>query len=337
MKVTIKDIAREANVSTSTVSLVLNNKPCRVSDKTRKLIFDIAKKNQYRVNLAARSLVTRERKVIGLIVPDIENLFFSSLSKKIEEYCLGKGYLLIIVNSNDKENNDVKLLDMLVSFGVDGVLLTPSNESLLNGVKLKNYLKKMSIPFVLIDRYFEDLKTNRVYFDNEDGADQAISILVEKGHKKIGCISGGKRSKNGYSRVIGYKKALIKNNLPFSEEYIYDGNYRFDGGYEAGNSILKTDLTAVFICNDMMTLGFIRSMQEHGKKIPRDISIVSYDNTINYFLPWIEICSVEQNTEELAISSCQCLFSILEGKNNKLHAIRLRPKLIVKNSIKSFL
>ncbi len=334
MKVTIKDIAREANVSVSAVSLVLNNKPCRVSKETRDLILSVAKKNNYKANQAARSLVTKETKIIGLIIPDIENIFFSSLSKKVEEYCSKKGYMLIIVNNNDKEEDDIKLLDMLVSRGVDGLLITPSNESLLNGDKLEDYLKKLTIPYILVDRYFEDIESNKVYFDNEDGANQAISILVENGHKKIGCIASGSESKNGYSRVKGYKNAMLKNHLEVLDEYVYTGNYKFEGGYEAGLRILKSDLTAVFVCNDMMTLGFMRCMQENHKRIPEDISLVSYDNTINKLLPWIEVCSVDQNTSQLALSACDLLFSIIEGDNEKIQTIRLHPTLVVKNSIK---
>ena len=129
MKITIKDIAKEANVSVTTVSLVLNHKPCRVAQETRDNIMAIAKKHHYRVNQSARSLVTKESKLLGLIIPDIENIFFSSLSKNIEEYCRKKGYALMIMNTNDKASDDLMLLDLLVSRGVDGLFITVSNES----------------------------------------------------------------------------------------------------------------------------------------------------------------------------------------------------------------
>ncbi len=334
MKTTIRDIAKEAKVSVSTVSLVLNNKPCRISQATRELVLRIAKKHNYQVNQAARSLITKETKIIGMIIPDIENIFFSSLSKKIEEYCSKEGYMLIIVNNNDREEDDIKLLEMVISRGVDGLLITPSNESLVNGKRVKEILSTMNIPYVFVDRYFEDFEANRVFFDNFEGANQAVSILVENGHEKIGCIAGGKESKNGVSRVQGYKKAMEDNNLKIEKEHIYTGNYRFEGGYEAGLKVLATDLTAIFICNDMMALGFIQCMKEHNKKIPEDISVVSYDNTLTRFSPWIQVCSVDQDVNQLALSSCELLFSFLKKTSHKMQSIRLHPTLIPRNSIK---
>ncbi len=334
MKVTIKTIAEEAKVSISTVSLVLNNKPCRVSQETKELVLSIAKKHNYKINQAARSLVTKETKTIGMIIPDIENIFFSSLTKKVEEYCSKRDYMLIIVNNNDSEDDDIKLLDMLLSRGVDGLLVTPSNESITNNKEFKNYLSNITIPYVLVDRYFEDFDTNRVFFDNIEGAKQAISVLVKNGHKKIGCIAGGKENKNSSSRALGYKKAILENNLQVNDEFIYTGNYKFDGGYKAGLEILNTDLTAVFICNDMMALGFLHCMNENNKKIPEDFSVVSYDNTINKFLPWVDICSVDQDINELALVSCDLLFSFINGGTKELQTIKLNPSLVERNSIK---
>ncbi len=309
MKITIKHIAKEAKVSVSAVSLVLNGKPCRISDATKKRIIETAEKYNYCANQAARSLVTKETKLIGMIIPDIENIFFSSLSKKVEEYCSARGYILVVVNNNDKEEDDIKLLNMLVSRGVDGLLITPSNESLFNQNRFENCLKNLTIPYVLVDRHFENINANKVYFDNIDGAEQAIANLAENGHKKIGCIASGDESKNGNSRLQGYKQAMEKHNLPVSNQYIYKGNYRFEGGYNAALQIASTDLTAVFICNDMMTLGFIRCMQEKGMRIPEDISVISYDNTINKILPWLQLCSVEQDTSKLGQEACDLLFS----------------------------
>lgn len=333
MKVTIKDIAREANVSASTVSLVLNNKPCRVAKETRELIFSIAKKKNYRVNQAARSLITKETKIIGMIIPDIENIFFSSLSKNIEEYCRQQGYMLIIVSSDDKEEMDLQLLDMLNSRGVDALFVTPSNESLLQGSRMMQSLQNLRIPYVLVDRYFEELPSNRVYFDNEEGAFLAVKHLVEMGHTKIGCIASGTQSKNGYARISGYQHAMDHFELEYDLRWIHNGNYRFEGGYAAAKEVLKTEVSAVFICNDMMTLGFMRCMHELGKEIPKDISVVSYDNTMSHFLPGGEVSAVEQDVKQLALSACELLFrSLKEEVFNQV--VCLHPQLIKKASVK---
>lgn len=328
MKVTIKDIAREADVSVSAVSLVLNRKPCRVSTKTQKRIFEVAEKYKYQVNQAARSLVTRQSKIIGMIIPDIENLFFSSLSKKVEEYCRERGYMLIIVNTNDKEEDDIRVLDMLISRGVDGLLITPSNESVIHGNSLIEKLESIQIPYVLVDRYFKQLKANKVYFDNEEGARLAITHLVSLGHTKIGCIGSGNDSKNGQSRVVGYQKAMQEHGLVYCEDDIFDGNYRFEGGYEAGAFFMKKDISALFISNDMMTLGFLRYMQE--QHLQNKVDIVSYDNTINRFLPGNQITSIDQDISILSHEACTLLFDSIHDNTNQKEIV-LHPQLIIKN------
>lgn len=331
MKITIKDIAKEANVSASTVSLVLNNKPCRVSEQTRANIKEIAKKYNYKVNQTARSLVTRKSNILGLIIPDIENLFFSALCKRMEEYCRNKGYALIIVNSNDHKEDDCLLIDLLVSRGVDGFAIAVSNESFEDD-EVRNKLETLSIPFVMIDRTYTNMDCNKVYFDNELGAYLAIEHLVRHGHRKIACI--GLPSHNGSSRVHGYRKAMAKFSLPVYEENILPGDYRFQGGYDCANNLVNRDITAVFVCNDMMTLGVMRSFQEHGIRVPNDISVISYDNTLHPFmLPGTQITSIEQNVEQLAITACDMLLHHIAYPKAAHQDIRLEPKLIELDSV----
>ena len=153
----------------------------------------------------------------------------------------------------------------------------------------------MFIPYVMIDRMYPDLNCSKVYFDNESGAYMAIEKLVKSGHKKIACIGISSASKTGASRVAGYRKAMQQFQLEVREDYILDGNYRFQGGYTCAKQLMKMDVTAAFICNDMMTLGVMRYFQAHHVRIPQDISIVSYDNTLNRFTLGTEITSVDQN------------------------------------------
>lgn len=333
MKITIKDIAKEANVSVTTVSLVLNHKPCRVAQETRDTIFAIAKKHHYRVNQSARSLVTKESKLLGLIIPDIENIFFSSLSKNIEEYCRNKGYALMIMNTNDKLSDDLMLLDLLVSRGVDGLFITVSNESFEDSKKMQEALGNLTIPYVMIDRFYPEINSNRVYFDNEKGVFLAIQHFVERGHTKIACIGGPESSKNGASRTTGYKKAMQYFHLPIKPEYIEIGDYRYHSGYEAGQKLIQTDAEAIFVSNDMMTLGLIKCLSEHQLRIPQDISIISYDNLLYPYMQGSEITSVDQNVKKLAIESCKVLLSHIEHEDLPCEDVRLEPHLIIKDSV----
>lgn len=333
MKVTIKDIAKEANVSVSTVSLVLNHKPCRVSENTRKKIEEIALKYQYTVNQAARSLVTKKSNILGLIIPDIENLFFSSLSKNIEEYCRAIGYSLIIVNTNDHKNDDISLLKILLSRGVDGLFICVSNES-YDDKEVEETLNKLPVPYVMVDRVYQDLDCNKVYFDNELGSFLAIQHLVKNGHRKIGCIASPESSRNGSSRVTGYIKAMEHFNCPIKECYIEDGDYRYQGGYDAGLRLIHQDVTAVFVCNDMMVLGFIKCLNEKHLRIPQDYSIISYDNILYPFTQGSEITSIEQNVAKLAITSCDVLLNQINNPKIEKQNICLSPVLIKKESVK---
>lgn len=335
MKVTIKDIAREAGVSVAAVSLVLNQKECRIADDTKKRITEVAKRLNYTANQQARSLVTRKSNVIGLIIPDIENIFFSSLSKKIEEYCRKKGYAIMIVNSDENPKEDIELLHVLVSRGVDGILYTPSLGSDEDYAKIKSYLETLPIPYVMVDRYLDDLDCNKVYIDNIHGSYQAVSLLVESGHTKIGCIGSGVRKLTANSRITGYKEAMNHFNLPVNDEYIYDGQYKMIGGYEAGKEIVNSDLTAVYICNDMMTLGFLKYISECGKKVPDDYSIISYDNTLHNFVVSPKITTIDQDLGKLARNSCRLLFKNINNKNVDPEVICLNPQLIVNESVKT--
>lgn len=334
MKVTIKDIAKEAKVSVTTVSLVLNRKPCRVAQETRDTIFAIAKKYNYRVNQSARSLVTKQSKLLGLIIPDIENIFFSSLSKKIEEYCRKQGYAIMIMNTNDKKEDDILLLDLLVSRGVDGIFMTISNESFQEAQALQNALSNLTIPYVLIDRFYPGMENSRVYFDNEMGVYLAIRHLVEHGHTRIACIGGPEHSKNGTSRVRGYQEAMKLFDCPIKKEYIELGDYRYQSGYEAGKKLIKTDATAIFVCNDMMTLGLIKCLNEHHLRIPEDYSIISYDNLLYPYMQGTEITSIDQNVETLALESCKVLLSHIQDHDLPYDDVRLNPHLIQKDSVK---
>ncbi len=335
MTVKLKDIAKQANVSISAVSLVLNNKPCRISEEKKELIKKIAKDNNYTPNINARSLITNETKTFGLIIPDVENIFFSKLTKIIETYCRQFGYALIIVNSNDEYKEDLHLIDLLLARGIDGLFITISNSSYSHEEEVSSKLQNLSIPYIMVDRVFDDLNCNQVYFDNVKGAYLATKHLIENGHKKISCISNSIYSKNSISRYEGYKIAMEEHGLNIREDYIIQGDYRIQSGYNAGDIIVNIDTTAVFVTNDMMTLGLLKRLKKENIKIPEDLSIVSYDNLLNDFLLDIQITSIDQKVSKLATTACELMLDIIKGKYNKSKKICLDPELILKDSVKN--
>ncbi|MBU3210032.1 LacI family transcriptional regulator [Clostridium algidicarnis] len=337
MKIKLKDIAKEANVSITSVSLVLNNKPCRISSEKKDLIKKIAKDNNYTPNINARSLITNETKTLGLIIPDIENIFFSRLTKTIETYCRQFGYALIIVNSNDEYKEDLYLLDLLLARGIDGLFITISNSAYNNKEDVCLRLKKLTIPYIMIDRVFDELNCNQVYFDNVKGSYLATKHLIENGHSKISCITNSIYSKNTVSRFEGYKKAMQEHGLEIKKDYIIEGDYRMQSGYNTGDMIIKNHTTAVFVTNDMMTLGLLKRLSEKDIKVPEYLSIVSYDNLLNDFILGPGITSINQNISNLGKTACDLMLSLIKNEETAIKKICLDPELIIKKSVKNIL
>jgi LacI family transcriptional regulator len=337
MSCTLKDIAKQANVSISAVSLVLNEKPCRISSEKKELIKQIAKENNYTPNINARSLITKETKTFGLIIPDIENIFFSKLTKSIEGYCRQSGYTLIIVNSNDEYEQDLYLIDLLRARGIDGLFITFSTSAYQHEVELLAKLSELTIPYVLIDRFFNDFNCNKVYFDNTKGAYLATKYLIEQGHKRISCIVHSINSHNLSSRFDGYKEAMNEYELEIKEDYIIRGDYHINSGYGAGDVIMRNNTTAVFVANDMMTLGLLKRLKEEGIKVPEDLSIVSYDNTLNDFIIDLQLTSIEQNVSHLGKKACEVMLSVIQNKQSELANICLEPELIINNSVEAII
>lgn len=333
LKVTLKDIAKRADVSTSAVSLVLNNKPCRISQIKQEEIRSIAKELNYIPNQLARSLVAKETKTLGVIIPDIENLFFSSYVKNLESYCREKGYFLLIASSNNLFSMDMQLIEMFTARAVDGLFLTISDESYDHEEELVAALKNLSYTYVMVDRIFENFKCNQVTYDNEKGALKATEYLLTYGHKNIGCVTANSSYGNGKKRLSGYKKALSASGIPFDEKLVFEGMYDVESGYRAAN-IFRDKTTAAFVSSDMMTLGFLKFLEEHTYRIPEDYSVVSYDNVSAPYLYHINLTAISQNVTMLAHKAIDLLLEQLKKSTSpKTRSIVLEPRLEKGNTV----
>lgn len=333
MSITMKDIAKESGMSVSAVSLVLNNRPCRISEEKKEQIRQIARLRHYEPNQVARSLVTKKTRMLALILPDIENSFFSSLAKRIVNRCRQEGYLLIIANSNDQYVQDRELLRNIAARGVDGLFLIVSNESYVNNAALLKELEKLPIPYVMVDRIYDNFACDRVLFNNELGARLAVRHLISMGHTRIGCVSN-MESNNGRARLQGYRNALEEAGLGYMPTYVTEGDYRFESGHAAAETLLQTDITAAFVGNDMMALGFLKNLYARGMKVPKDFSLVGYDNSLSPFALGVELTSVAQDPQLLGEEACRLLIDRLKGKNAEHRAVCLTPELVVRNSVR---
>ena len=275
-RATLKDVAAAAGVSVTTVSLVLNNRPARVSEEKRKAIADAAKKLNYVPNQSARSLVTKQSQLVALIVPDIENLFFAALAKCVEDECAAQGYSLIVANSDDSRAAEHELLQRLPARGV------------------------VSCPVVLIDRLTQCGWCDAVGFDNYLGGRLAAQYLLEGGHTRIGIVTGDIAESSAAERRRGFVDAIEQSGKHFDSSLCVEGDYRFDSGYRAANQIIDGGATAVFCCNDVMALGFRQRMAERGLHVTEDMQVIGYDNILKRFgLGW-RMTTVEQSVTDLA-------------------------------------
>mgnify|MGYP002237897781 CR=1 FL=1 len=186
-KVTLKEIAQEVGLSPSAVSLVLNDRPCRISEENRKRIKEVAARKRYVPNQIARSLVMQQSRTFGLIVPNIESRFFSSLARNLEVRCRERGYALFIMNSDVSSEHEEEIVRLLVNRGVDGLMLVTAHE-IDADEQLVESLASLPVPLVMVDRFIEGVSCDRVRFDSELGGFLATDCLLQQGHTRIACL-----------------------------------------------------------------------------------------------------------------------------------------------------
>lgn len=334
MQIRLKDIAEMANVSVAAVSRVLNDKPIRISEKKKAEIKRLAKENNYAPNLVAKGLATNRTNTIGLIIPDINNPFFSRLAKVLEDELRKKGYLLILVNTDDVFKNELTLIRLLLNRGVDGLLISISNESYKHSEELKQVLSEINVPYILIDRGIDNFSCNQVFFNNRLGGYLATKYLLEMGHRCIGTMMSPKTVINSHFRYEGYLDAMKEYQLEIKDEWNVITEFRFDDAFEKAEKLLNNkEITAIVAGNDMIALGIKQRAKEMGMVVPRDISIVGYDNLdLNQMID-VPLTSVEQDIHRLAKTAVEILLESLDGATEK-RMVQLNPSLVIKDSVK---
>ncbi|WEV59218.1 LacI family DNA-binding transcriptional regulator [Bifidobacterium sp. ESL0728] len=305
-------MAKEAGVSITSASLVLNNRPMRVSKKKRAAILDAAKQLNYVPNQTARSLATNRSMLLALIVPDIQNLFFASLAKSLEDSVSKHGYTLIIANSDDSAVEEHNILQRLEARGIDGLFLVPSLESVADSKGLHKDVSRLYFPVVLGDRLVDEQWCDAVGSDNFMGGELAARFFIAQGHRKIACISGTNGSGNMNARKSGFVSGLEKAGLQLDPSLDCDGDYHFSSGYRQADHIIDQGATAVFCGNDLMALGFIKRLNERQLKCPQDCSVIGYDDVAGCLGLESELTTIDQDINSVALACSDCMMSRLE-------------------------
>lgn len=275
MAATIRDIAREANVSVSTVSRVLNKKP-DVNDETKKRVEEAIEALGYSPNIVARGLVLQKSNVIGFIVPDIMNPSFPELARGLVSRARGLGYSVMFFDTNHDKKVEKEAVRLLQSKQVDGIVLS-FNQT--NYEELEK-LKKKRFPVVQIYRKSADPAISTIALDNEGSGYKAVRYLIEMGHRRIGHITTGENSQSGRERLMGFNRGLAEAGIPEDKALVVVGENFADSGTECMRKLLalKEPPTAVFASHDVMAVGAYQAIYEAGLKIPGDISVIGHDN-----------------------------------------------------------
>ncbi|UCZ52850.1 LacI family transcriptional regulator [Bacillus shivajii] len=333
MNITIKDIAKRANVSITTVSRVINNQDGIGSD-TRRKILEIIEEVGYRPNSIARSMVTKQTKTIGLIIPDVRNPFFPELVRGVEDIVNQSNYSVFLYNTDGNESKELESLRLIKEKKVDGIVYMCTYGKANR--KFQDVVSQSDIPVVLLDRGLDNKMFHGVYVNNEKAGYIATKHLIDLHHNKIGCITGPDHIMNSKERLNGYLKALTESEIKVDKNLIVPGDYQMEGGYIAAKELLVQEkVTAIFALNDLMAFGVYQAATELGVRIPDDLSVVGFDNLKYNKLLNPKLTTIDQLAYQMGeVAAKMLLRQINKGRDIVQHSIYLEPELIVRNSTK---
>jgi len=334
VRATIKDIANYTGFSVTTISLVLNNKANKIPKSTKDTIMAAVEKLNYRPNQLAVGLVKKRTQTIGLIISDVSNVFFSNLAKGVEDECRRNGWNLILCNTNDKHERDLSYIQVLADKGVDGILFCMAlDTNKRKGLQSVRVMEKLKIPFVMVDRFLEEAECCSVIVDHKMGGLVATKHLLEQGHRRIACITGPLVLEDSKARLSGYRQALNEAGIPYDKSLIYEGMYDRESGIKAVEYLLDKHVSAIFAFNDMSAYGAYNSLKKHRRSVPKDVSLVGYDDIFFSEILDVPLTTVNQPVYDMGVEAVTQLFNEIDKGTNSKKRIIFQPKLIVRESV----
>jgi len=337
LSVTIKDVAKAANVAPSTVSRVISDNP-RISAETKKRVRQAMKELGYHPNFIARSLASKSSQVIGIVFPRsgdlaFQNPFFSEVLRGITTGVNEMSYGIQLAAGETKKEILDSVVTMVQGRRVDGIIMLYSEKK--DDITL--YLQKMDFPFVVIGKPFDDVeKITHIDNDNVSAAKEGTEYLLDLGHRNIGFIGGNKDLMVTVSRMKGYKKALSEAEIPIREDYMKYEEFLLSGGKQGIEQIMSTDSppTALLVTDDLMSLGVLRTLNEMGKQIPEDLSIVSFNNSMFAELSSPALTSIDIDIPELGRQGVRHLLAKIEEPNEPVKRVIIPHTMIERQSCK---
>jgi len=335
----IKDVAIKANVSIATVSRVFNNSGY-VAEEKRKAVIDAAKQLGYKPpEKSKKDFEKVASDIVGVVIPDINNPFFSEAIKGIIQVFRQNNINILICDTDESPELEIQSLQTLRREKVGGIIIAPVSGAVEYNAEYLKWFNSMGIPIVLLDRDIKLSGFDGVFLDSFRGSFDAVKTLIGNGHTEIAIIAGLITSKPGIDRLEGYLEALRLNNLPIKEEYILYGNFKKDSAYELTYKLLETrkKVTAIFSSNNLMSVGCYEAIYDKGMKIPDDISLISFDDFYFFGTGGFNISAVSRPTMQMGVEAAKLLVDQIKKRRSKdqmSKRIILSPHLMLRGSEK---
>ncbi|QCX34024.1 LacI family transcriptional regulator [Caloramator sp. E03] len=326
--ISIKEIAKLCNVSTATVSKVLNNKG-RFSEETRQKVLEVVKKYNYQTNMVAKSLRTNKSQIIGVIVPDIINEFFACIIKSIESYFFPHGYSVFICNTDEDVDKEKEYLRQFEAKGVDGIIYISGKSG-----NITNTIKR-DIPIVCIDRKpsgKSDIVT--IESDNRMGGYLATEELIRKGCRNIAVLKDYRDLSTTKHRFKGYQDALLRYNINFNAKLIKNIKVDFNSARIAVLELIDSGINfdGIFAFTDWLALGALTALKERKIKVPDQIKIVGFDNISTSQYSYPSITTINQDKEMIGQTAANILLNLINKEYNKVSNIVIPVSLVVRET-----
>lgn len=329
-KITQYEVARQAGVSQTTVSMILNNSTTvAIPEETRQRVLAVIQELGYIPDRTARSLRTNKTYTIAAVIPDITNPFYPAFVRGIQDVTRRNAYDLVIYNTDGAADEEQNCLCSVRQNKMDGLIIVPFHLSTTE-------LRDLNIPVVqLVQKPVTSPEIHSIFIDNAAAAQAVVSHLLERGHTRIGMIAGAADTPPRGNRVLGYQQALAAHHLKLDEILIRGGDFTVNGGYQAMRELLRLSprVTAVFAANDLMALGALRAIREAGLSVPQDIAVAGFDDIPAAQLVFPPLTTVTQFQDKIGRRSAEMLFQQLNASPGEpVQAVEMPFALIVRAS-----
>lgn len=329
-KVTIRDIARLAGVSVTTVSQILNGKGERFSKKTQDKIFKLRDDYGYVPDFNARSLILRQSSsMIGVLVPNISSPFFGTFVEGVQRVAQHERMIPLIFSANRNVELEQNYLSQMLERSIDGLIIASAT---MTTDTVDKIIGARDVPYILFDQNYAQEGT-RVLTDDYHGGELAAQYLADLGHKKIALLAPNEPSENFTQRLTGFRDCLLKNQVDFDLAHnVIKTPLSRQGGYDAAPAIIKAGVTAVFAGNDDMAIGLMRGLSERGIKVPDQVSVMGYDDVYldEYVSP--QLTTIRQPILDLGVGAAKMLLNKIHSDQQQEQIQRFPVELIVRQS-----